>query len=57
VLAHGTPASVLISEASKVDLAVVGRRGAGHLTHLLVGSVADQLLHHSPCTTVIVPEP
>ncbi len=55
VLACGSPASCLIDAARDADLLVVGTRGRGGFTGLLLGSVSQQLAHHSPCPLVIVP--
>ena len=37
------------------DLLVVGKTGAGAIDRLLVGSVASDLLAHSPCPVAIIP--
>jgi nucleotide-binding universal stress UspA family protein len=34
---------------------IVGRRGAGLVERMVIGSVADRLAHHAPCPLVIVP--
>lgn len=36
------------------DMIVVGSHGRHGLSHLLLGSVSQALLHHSPCTVLIV---
>jgi nucleotide-binding universal stress UspA family protein len=53
----GHPATELTRYCEKVDagLLVVGRRGAGMMERLLLGSVADRLAHHAPCPLLIVP--
>lgn len=53
----GDPASTLISlcEREGADLVVVGRRGAGLVERMMLGSVADRLAHHAPCPVLIVP--
>ncbi len=40
-----------------VDLIVVGSRGYGPLARVLVGSVADGLLHRAGCPVLVVPRP
>ena len=50
---HAQAADALIEEAEDADLLVVGSRGHGGFTGLLLGSVG-QCAHHAPCPTVIV---
>jgi len=52
---EGSAAAVLLSAAAHADLLVVGTRGHGGFTGLLLGSVSQHLAHHSPCPLVIVP--
>jgi len=40
---------------SSAKMIVVGRRGRGQLTGLLVGSVSQKLVSLSPCAVVVVP--
>lgn len=54
---EGTPAQVLVDAAQGADLLVVGTRGHGGFTGLLLGSVSQQAAHHAPCPIVIVPHP
>lgn len=54
---EGTPAQVLVDAAQGADLLVVGTRGHGGFTGLLLGSVSQQTAHHAPCPIVIVPHP
>jgi len=49
------PAQALLDAAQSADLLVVGTRGHGGFTGLLLGSVSQQCAHHSPCPIVIVP--
>jgi nucleotide-binding universal stress UspA family protein len=51
---HAQAADALIEEAQGADLLVVGSRGHGGFTGLLLGSVGQQCAHHAPCPTVIV---
>ena len=50
----GHPARVLQETAHGADLLVVGSRGHGGFAGMLLGSVSAYLVHHSPCTTVVV---
>ena len=54
LVAEGTPAQALLGAAAKADLLVVGSRGHGGFTGLLVGSVSQQCVSHSPCPVVVV---
>lgn len=51
---HGASAQVLMAAAQKADLLVVGERGGGGFVGLRLGSVAEQVARHAPCTVVIV---
>ncbi len=44
-------------EPSEFDLIVVGTRGRGAMRALLLGSVTDYLVRHSPVPVVVVPPP
>jgi nucleotide-binding universal stress UspA family protein len=51
---QGAPAAVLVEESRDADLLVVGSRGHGGFTQLLLGSVSQQCAHLSECPVVIV---
>ena len=51
---QGAPAAVLVEESRDADLLVVGSRGHGVFTQLLLGSVSQQCAHFSECPVVIV---
>jgi nucleotide-binding universal stress UspA family protein len=54
VIAEGSAARVLIEAVEANDLLVVGSRGHGGFTSLLLGSVSQQCAQHAPCPVVIV---
>lgn len=51
---EGQPAAILLKEAQDADMIVVGSRGRGGFTSLLLGSVSQQVVHHAPCPVVVV---
>ncbi len=53
----GDPTASILDtcEREAADLLVVGRRGAGLVERMVIGSVADRLAHHAPCPLLIVP--
>ncbi|WP_190814242.1 universal stress protein [Saccharopolyspora pogona] len=53
----GAPESVLISESQTAQLVVVGSRGLGGFTGLIVGSVAVALAGHAHCPVAVVRGP
>jgi nucleotide-binding universal stress UspA family protein len=52
---HGFPVEELINAGKDADMIVVGSRGAGGFTRLMMGSVADQVAQHAHCPVLIVP--
>ncbi len=57
VLEVGEPGGAIINFCSDndIDMLFVGRRGAGVVERVMMGSVADRLAHNAPCPVVIVP--
>lgn len=52
------PAARALLEAAKgADLLVVGSRGRGGFTGLLLGSTSHQVVSHAPCPVVVVAGP
>lgn len=49
------PAHELLSAAKDADMIVVGSRGTGGFTRLLMGSVSTQVSHHAHGPVVIIP--
>lgn len=54
---YGDARAVLRDRADEADLLVVGARGRGGLSHLLLGSVASALVHQPRVPTVVLPSP
>ncbi|MFJ9012679.1 universal stress protein [Streptomyces canus] len=52
---RGHPVRVLSDAAQWAVVLVVGSRGLGGFSGLLLGSVSQGLMHHAPCPVVIVP--
>ena len=57
ILEVGEPGAAIINvcQEQDFDMLFVGRRGAGVVERVMMGSVADRLAHHAPCPVVIVP--
>jgi len=52
---HGFVVEEIINAGKDADMIVVGSRGAGGFTRLMMGSVADQVAQHAHCPVIIVP--
>ena len=52
---HGFPVEELINAGKDADMIVLGSRGAGGFTRLMMGSVAGQVAQHAHCPVLIVP--
>jgi nucleotide-binding universal stress UspA family protein len=55
----GAPERILVETAEewKADLIVVGSHGRGFWGRMLLGSVTDSLVHHAPCSVLVVRKP
>lgn len=53
---RGRPARVLVHAAGDADLLVVGSRGHGGFSGLLLGSVSQHVIAHAGCPVVVVHE-
>jgi nucleotide-binding universal stress UspA family protein len=53
---HGSPESRIVETAEKMnaDLIVVGSHGYNRWERLLLGSVSDSVVHHAPCSVLVV---
>ncbi len=57
VVLEGAPAETLCERSRDAELLVLGSRGLGRFSALLLGSVSGKCAHHSNCPVVIVPTP
>ncbi|NNN19598.1 MAG: universal stress protein [Acidimicrobiaceae bacterium] len=53
-LLQGPTAQTIMERAKEADMVVVGSRGRGGFTGLLLGSVGQQLVHHCQIPVVII---
>lgn len=51
---YGRPAEVLLSEAVGAELLVVGSRGSGGFSGLIMGSVSQKVLAHADCPVAVL---
>lgn len=54
--AMGTPNRVIVDKAEEwgADLIIVGSHGRGFWGRVMLGSVSDAVLHHAPCSVLVV---
>jgi nucleotide-binding universal stress UspA family protein len=55
-LKDGSPVEVLVEASKHVELVVVGTRGRGGFTGMLLGSTSDGVLHHGKGPVMVVPD-
>jgi nucleotide-binding universal stress UspA family protein len=55
----GPPKQAIIEEAEKwgADLIIMGSHGYGFWQRALLGSVSDAVVHHAPCSVLVVRSP
>ncbi len=55
----GSPESHIVETAEKfgADLIIVGSHGYNRWERLLLGSVSDSVVHHAPCSVLVVRTP
>jgi len=55
-LIEGYPKQAIVEEASNwgADLIVLGSHGYGFWNRMLIGSVSNAVVHHAPCSVLVV---
>jgi nucleotide-binding universal stress UspA family protein len=58
-ISKGVPDRILIDAARdwEADLIVIGSHGRGFWERMLLGSITDSLVHHAPCSVLVVRRP
>jgi len=53
---HGSPESQIVEAArtTESDLIVLGSHASNRLERLLLGSVSDSVVHHAPCSVLVI---
>jgi nucleotide-binding universal stress UspA family protein len=52
---HGFPVEELVNASKDADIVVLGSRGVGGFSRMLMGSTAGQVVQHAYCPVLIVP--
>jgi nucleotide-binding universal stress UspA family protein len=52
----GSPENKIVEAANqmKADLVIVGSHGYNRLERILLGSVSDSVVHHAPCSVMVI---
>lgn len=52
----GSPERQIVEEAERIeaDLIIVGSHGYNRWERLLLGSVSDSVIHHAPCSVLVI---
>lgn len=51
---HEASTDVILAAAATADLVVLGNRGRGGFAGAIIGTVAENVVRHAPCTVVVV---
>lgn len=56
---HGRPATMIVERAAefRAELVVIGSRGRGPISSMLLGSVSAEVVDHAPCPVLVVRSP
>ncbi|WP_329126341.1 universal stress protein [Streptomyces sp. NBC_01465] len=54
-VAEGHPVKVLMDAARNAQVLVLGSRGHGTFTGIMLGSVSQHCVQHAPCPVVVIP--
>ncbi len=56
ILLQGNPASIILdfSKKEKYDIVIMGSRGMGKFKEIILGSVSNKIVHHSPCGVLLI---
>jgi nucleotide-binding universal stress UspA family protein len=57
IYGHAAKTICKVAREENIDLIVIGRRGRSGLGELFLGSVSNYVLHHAPCSVLIVQHP
>lgn len=55
-LRHASPSKAVVDLAEEIgaDLVVVGSHGRTGIEHMFIGSVAEKIVRHAPCSVLVV---